>query len=109
MEPVRRRAIGGPEGGVLSRRDRQDPGATVFGEYGAFEPRVMPVAAGQPVRPRTLVSGLRLETGIGGIVDVETRHLVHPNDEIDRVTCHMVRHERDEPTLPNVAADAARR
>ena len=109
MEPVRRGAVDGLEGGVLIRHQRQYAGTGIRGEYGPFECRVVPVPGRQSIRPGTLPSRLVLETGVGGIVDVEARHLVHAHHEIDGVSGDMVGDALGESPLPDMAADTSLR
>ena len=109
MKTVGRGAIDGPERGVLARSDRKNARLGIWCEHRPLELRVVPVPGRQPVKPRTLNPCLALETGIGGIVDVETRHLVHAYDEVDWIGPDMLGDLNGEPVLADMAADAPAR
>ena len=109
METIGRGAIDSPERSTLTRRDREDAGAGIRREHDPFELCVVSVAGRQSVEPRTLDPRLVLETRVGRIVDVETRHLVHADYEVDGVGRDMIGDPAREAALADMAADATRR
>ena len=109
VEAEHGRAVDAAEGVFLMRGDRQDPGADIGREDRALELGEVAVARREPVRPRPLRERLQLETGVGGVVDVEAGHFVHADQEVDVMPLSMRRDAGGEPSLPDMAAQSSAR
>src|SRR5262245_53709468 len=63
--------------------DRQDLGRRIATPYRAFESGEQSISRKQSIHTGSLRASFVLETGVGRVVRIEPRHLVHSDDEID--------------------------
>ena len=92
MESFRRCPVMADEQGLLRRRDRQDLGMAGRGEHGPFVCGKVSIAGAEPVQGIAQRARLFLETGIGGVIHIETRHLVEADDSVRRPPCEVGLH-----------------
>ncbi|MNH05858.1 hypothetical protein D3C79_652070 [compost metagenome] len=83
METLQWRAVMLDEQGLLNLRNHQDFGLGVLGKHCPLILGKVPVAAPAPVQRVTQVLRLVFKTAVGGVVDIEPRHLVETDQAVD--------------------------
>ncbi|MNE27990.1 hypothetical protein D3C80_1214140 [compost metagenome] len=83
METLQWRAVMLDEQGLLNLRNHQDFGLGVLGKHCPLILGKVPVAAPAPIQRVTQVLRLVFKTAVGGVVDIQPRHLVETDQAVD--------------------------